>query len=406
MQQPGLACLLAPSLCSSLFQQAVMNSTAREASRTLKIVLSIVCLALVAGGCVLGVIAYRAIAEAKQSLDWPTVPGRVVRSGVDVSVHRDRTHDSDRRHRETRSYSAAIEYEFEVDGTVWRGTRIAVMSDQFGSRSWAEATTKRFPVGTEVTVSFNPPNPEQCVLEPGRWGGAGFLLIPAVLCTLFPPLVLRAIWSTKPLPTGLHPETRSERMLQGVEVRERILTWEPGRLVHVQRDSISGLKVIGGALIAGLVLGLLLGLPPALFFFSGRGPVFIGQFCLAVSALMAVIGGVWLWLDNRPRTTHIEWTSQFIQLSVGASFREVPFSDVQEVTVTAPQPKRSNSPGQQPQTHAVRVNLIASGKSYIVVESECPTEALRHVRSKLTLSARQLSEAMHVPLQTCDGPDR
>lgn len=370
----------------------------QETSTVLKIILSIVCLVFFVSGCVLGVIAYRAIAEAKVSLEWPKVPGKIVRSGVDVSVNRDRSRDRNRRHQETRSYSAAIEYEFEVDGKVHHGTRIAVISDQFGSKNWAEATAKRFPIGSEVSVSFNPSSPEQCILEPGRWGGAGFLLILAGIFGLFPPLVLKAIWSTKPLQSGLHPETRSQRILQGLEVRERILTWEPGRLVHVQRDSVSFLKIIGGAVIAGLVSGLLFGLVPALYFFSGRGPVFIGQCYLVASAVMAVIAVVWLWMDNRPRETRVEWSSQRIQLTVGSSYHDVAFSDVQELNLTAPVPGRSNSSSQQPQTHAIRLSMIVDGKTYTVVESECPTEALHHVRSKLMSVARQLSETMHVNL--------
>ena len=379
-----------------------MSQPVPHASRTLKTILTLVCLAFFAGGCVAGVIAYRAITEANASNEWPTVPGKIVRSGVDVSVHRDRSRDRDRRHQETRSYSAAIEYEFQVNGEVFQGTRITVITDQFGSKGWAESTAKRFPVGSDVTVSYNPASPEQCVLEPGRWGGAGFLLILTVLFGLFPPLVLRAIWSSKPVDTSLHPETRSQRILRGLEVREKILTWEPGQLVHLQRDSISFLKVIGGAVIAGLVLGLLFGLAPALFFFAGRGPVFIGQFYLVASGIVGLVSGVWLWLDNRPRETRIEWSTQRIQLVVGGNICDASFAEVQKLTVIAPKPKRASSPGHE-QSIAVRVNMVVNERSFIIVESECPADALRHVRTKLTSAARELSISMNVPLFSAEG---
>jgi hypothetical protein len=375
----------------------MIQAVPRE-SRTLRAILTVVCLLFFAGGCVAGVITFRAIAEANASKEWPTAPGKVVRSGVDVSVHRDRSRDRDRRHQETRSYSAAIEYEFQVNGEVFHGTRIAVMTEQFGSKGWAESTAKRFPAGSDVTVSYNPASPEQCVLEPGRWGGAGFLLILTGVFGLFPPLVLRAVWSTTPLAPSLHPETRSQRILRGLEVRERILTWEPGQLVHLQRDSISFLKVIGGAIIAGLVLGLLFGLAPALFFFAGRGPIFIGQFYLGASSAMAVITGVWLWLDNRPRETRIEWLTQRIQLAVGGRICDASFSEVQKLTVVAPKPARSSSPGHEPSI-SVRVNMIVNQRSFIVVESECPAGALSHVRTKLTSAARELSISMNVPFE-------
>lgn len=175
----------------------LMNSTFNQGydktSKRLRLLLTVVSLLFFCGGCLSGVMAYRGIVEAQQSLQWPTTPGRIVRSGVDVSVHRDRSQDRDRRNRETRSYSAAIAYEFEVNGQKVKGSRIAVISDQFGSKAWAETTSNKFPTGTEVCVSYNPTQPEQCVLEPGRWGGAGYFLVLAGVLGLFPPLVLKGI---------------------------------------------------------------------------------------------------------------------------------------------------------------------------------------------------------------------
>lgn len=364
----------------------------------MRLLLTFVLLLFFGGGCIAGVMAYRGITEAQRSLQWPTTPGRIVRSGVDVSVHRDRSRDRDRRDRETRSYSAQIEYEFEVEGKTFHGARLTVVSDQFGSKAWAEATVRKFPVGTDVTVSYNPVKPEQCVLEPGRWGGAGFLLILAGVFGLFPLLLLKAIWSTKPVQSGIHPETRNQRILQGFEFRERILSWEPGQLVHLQRDSISLLSVIGGALIAGLFLGLLFGLVPALVFFSGRGPIFIGQFYLAASLASALVCAVWLWLDNRPRETRIDWSAQSVHLAVGSSLCDVFFSDVQELNVSMPKPQKpsAGSAGQPPQKHAARINMVVNGKSYIILETECPASAIRAFRSKLTSIARQLAVPMNV----------
>ncbi len=377
---------------------STFNQGADKVSRRLRLLLTIVLLAFFAGGCFAGVMAYRGIVEAQQSLQWPTATGRIVRSGVDVSVHRERSHDINRRDRETRSYSAEIEYEFEVDGRTVKGARIAVISDQFGSKSWAKATVQKFPVGTEVKVSYNPAKPEQCVLEPGRWGGAGFLLILAGVFGLFPPLMLKAIWSTKPVETGLHPETRAQRILQGFEFRERILSWEPGQLVHLQRDSISFLSMIGGAIIAGLFVGLLFGLVPALVFFSGRGPIFIGQFYLAASLVSAVVCAAWLWLDNRLRETRIDWSNQSVHLAVGSRLCDVFFTDVQELNVSVPKPQKP-SPGsssQPPQKHAARINMVVNGKSYIVLETECASSAIRAVRSKLASIAQQLAVPMNV----------
>jgi len=369
-----------------------------KTSNWLRALLTIVCLVFFCGGCIAGLIAYRGIEEARQSLQWPKAPGKIVRSGVDVSVHRERRRDLDRRKKETRSYSAAIEYAFSVNGQTIAGSRITVITEQFGSKNWAEATSQKFPVGADVTVSYNPAKPEECVLEPGRWGGAGFLLILAGVFGLFPPLVLKAIWSTKPAESGLHPETRTQRILEGLEFRERIVSWEPGQLVHLQRDSISLLSILGGAIIAGLVAGLLFGLVPALVFFSGRGPIFIGQFYLAASSVCALICAAWLWLDNRPRETRIDWSAQSIHLAVGSSLRDVFFTDVQELNVSMPKPPTPSpgSSGQATQKYAARINIVVNGKSSTILETECPSSAIRAVRSKLTLIAQQLAVRMNV----------
>lgn len=374
-----------------------MNAPNLSASVGLRALLSLVCLVLFTVGAVSGVWAYQAIREARQSVQWPTAPGRITHSGVDVSVTRERANGT-RERRETSSYNARIAYEYSVAGKTYTGERIAVVSDQFGSYDWAEATTERFPVGEEVTVSYHPEHPDQCVLEPGRWGGAGLMLVVAGVFGTFPLLGLKALWSNKPVPTGLHPETRPQRILDGCEFRERILTWEPGRLVHLQRDSIGWLSLIGGAVVAGLIVGLLFGLVPALYFFAGRGPIFIGQFYLGASLILALISGVWLWQDTRFRETRIDWESRRVLLKVGSRSREVSFSDVAQVAVSAPQPpKEPSSAGQPPKTLAVRVHLNVRGKAFLILESECPSSALSWTRKKLSSLARQLAIAMEVP---------
>ncbi len=370
-----------------------------QGSTSLKLILSLVCLGAFAGGCTAGYFAFCGVMEAKASLNWPKATGTITESGVDVTVTKDRTPDHRKRREETRSYSAAIKYEFTVDGKTHTGTRIMVISDQFGSKDWAKATAARFPKGSEVAVSYDPANPERCVLEPGRWGGVAYLMMIAGVFGVFPPLILKAIWSTKPLKTARHPETRDQRILAGIEIRERVLEFEPGRLVHLQRDSISLLSVIGGAVIAGVFLGLLFGVVPGLLFFSGRGPVFLGQLYLGASLVTAIVCAIWLWLDNRPRETRIEWSSQLVHLSVGSSSVDVGFSDIQQFTVTVPEPKRSRNSDQQPRNIAVRISMLTGGKTYVVAEAECPETALRHIRSKMTSTARQLAESMKVPLE-------
>jgi hypothetical protein len=272
------------------------------------------------------------------------------------------------------------------------------MSDQFGSRDWAEATSAKFPVGSDVSVSYNPEKPEVCVLEPGRWGGAGFLIVAAGLLIVFPPVVLKGLWSSKTPDAGYHPREKSRRFLNGIEFRERILTWEPGEAIHLQRESMGFLSLVAGALIAGLILGGFVGLTPALLFFSGRGPVFIGQFYLASSLVAASVCGIWLWLDNRPRQTHIEYHSQQIRLVTGSKQTDALFSDVQQLVLFLPKQQKATAAGsgQPPRTYKAQIRMIVGGKSFIVLETEFRMMAFRAVRTALVRIARQLATTMNV----------
>ena len=54
-----------------------------------------------------------------------------------------------------------------------------------GNPSRARKIVKRYPVGFEVTVCYDPKEPETCVLEPGVKGQTWFLpLFGSIFCTV------------------------------------------------------------------------------------------------------------------------------------------------------------------------------------------------------------------------------
>jgi hypothetical protein len=97
--------------------------------------------------------------NAKASLKWPTVEGRVTVS----TVERKRSSDST-------TYAANVGYEYEVDGqkqlgdTVWFGGNFSSSNSGL-----ARETVDKYPAGSQVQVYYNPEDPNQSVLEPGAF---------------------------------------------------------------------------------------------------------------------------------------------------------------------------------------------------------------------------------------------
>ena len=87
---------------------------------------------------------------------WSMAAGRVVRSTT--QARRQGIGDG-----ATTVTVPRVEYEFSVGGRTWRGERISIGEDTGGANT--EATLARYPVGTVVSVYYDPATPANCVLE-------------------------------------------------------------------------------------------------------------------------------------------------------------------------------------------------------------------------------------------------
>ena len=143
--------------------------------------LGIVCGLLAALSLGVGITNLRA---ARQSEQWSTVGGEVVHSEVEehISVRRDKND----RATTTVTDESNIVYVYRVGGEEYRGQRVRF--DWEMDRADAEATVAKYPVGTLVTVYYDPDDPSSAVLEPGGDAyvykvmiglGVFFLAIPA-----------------------------------------------------------------------------------------------------------------------------------------------------------------------------------------------------------------------------------
>lgn len=131
------------------------------------------------GGALLLGMALRNIARGTASRNWPETSGTILRTFVSVQT------DSEG----AKGYTPSIEYEYIVEGSRHKGTRLQYGQVGSWSREHAERTIAAYAAGTSVRVFVNPRNPKDSVLLSGTsWGnlflamagivflGAGFML--------------------------------------------------------------------------------------------------------------------------------------------------------------------------------------------------------------------------------------
>lgn len=101
--------------------------------------------------------------SAKESLYWPETPGVVTASFVHEYTEID---DSEP------AFTPRIGYIYTVDGKTYSNDLISFKFNSMRNRSektksWAETVISDYPIGSAVTVYYNPANPQISVLQKG-----------------------------------------------------------------------------------------------------------------------------------------------------------------------------------------------------------------------------------------------
>ena len=121
--------------------------------------------------------------NAARQRSWPTVKGKVQRSGVhefQELQRRDSGPDVSRT-----AYRAEVIYGYDIAGvhytgdTAASGTRVSSNLEVVARKS-----AEKYPVGIEVDVHYNPDNPAESVIKPGGRALLLLWLIPAAMLTL------------------------------------------------------------------------------------------------------------------------------------------------------------------------------------------------------------------------------
>jgi ribosomal protein L21E len=135
-------------------------------------------------GLILAAAAYKSL-QVRAAREWPSTAGKVVVSKAET--RQVKVIDSDRAegHRFEERNFADIVYEYSVAGRKLRNNRVSIGEDR-GNFQVAE-TIAKYPVGTAVTVYYNPLHPDQAVLERDLpkclWGclGVGTAIVLAIV---------------------------------------------------------------------------------------------------------------------------------------------------------------------------------------------------------------------------------
>lgn len=173
-----------------------------------KIILGFVFLAFIGSGGRLVFLAMDGMREAGESAAWPHVEGKIIRSEMDISTRKNEP--GGRKRSGGKWYEAAVEYEFEVNGTTYRGSRIASVKDMIAKESRAQKTLDKYPVDRRVQVSYKPDDPSVCVLELGSWGGALIQLALGAFFILVPLVLSFTLWKLAPKNPTPPPQTQDD----------------------------------------------------------------------------------------------------------------------------------------------------------------------------------------------------
>ncbi|MAT13861.1 MAG: hypothetical protein CMJ46_01165 [Planctomyces sp.] len=101
---------------------------------------------------------------ARETRDWPTVPGKFIDYGVEYDTSGSSTR-----------YYPLVGYEYTVEEIPLYGHRLSFNKNSFSSEAEAIAVSEQFEVGQTVEVYYVPEDPRESVIVPG---GENELLIP------------------------------------------------------------------------------------------------------------------------------------------------------------------------------------------------------------------------------------
>jgi Protein of unknown function (DUF3592) len=126
-------------------------------------------------GLVLLLFFINARRSSQQAASWPAVRGKIIRSEVEQYEER----DSDGRLQT--EYRPVVEFSYPVHGREYYGNQIKRGLEVSAGKAYAEKVVTTYPVGSAVTVHYDPNDPTSAALE-NPTGASWIVAVAAVGC--------------------------------------------------------------------------------------------------------------------------------------------------------------------------------------------------------------------------------
>jgi hypothetical protein len=110
------------------------------------------------------------LTQASESAGWQTVEGKVLVSEVVYDPGGPRAGSAF-------AYKPNVQFQYLVDGRIYRSKKFSFGQSTFAKRSSAEKIANRYPGGSTVDVWYKPQEPGIAVLEPGGGWTTSFVLL-------------------------------------------------------------------------------------------------------------------------------------------------------------------------------------------------------------------------------------
>ena len=151
----------------------------RKSSDTMGCMGTMVFLLIFVGvGIGLSLWGWSVLQNARVSESWPTTTGEILSSNVRID-------DDD----EGTSYFGDVTFRYVVADLPYTSDNVS-FGQYGGNRSHAEEIVAKYPVGSQVTVYYDPNEVETAVLEPGVTWSSYLLIGMGVLFTCIPIIIL------------------------------------------------------------------------------------------------------------------------------------------------------------------------------------------------------------------------
>lgn len=137
------------------------------------------------GWAILASILVAVVRKGRRARNWPTAPGRIVRSDArNRSPDRSGVGGKINAGLQTTTFVPEIQYQYSIAGKQYKNDRIGI-GWRAVDRATAAKLSSRYAEGTEVVVSFDPVDPRSSVLDPSVGASVKALSAALALITVF-----------------------------------------------------------------------------------------------------------------------------------------------------------------------------------------------------------------------------